>query len=91
MERYLTGDLRGPNRSFRNVLEKNRMAQRVLKLLAVLGVCLIIAGMLDQTAQITSSDLSIQTDGVLTPAQSILGAIQGEKMACRGEVVSCIP
>ncbi|KAI9777237.1 MAG: hypothetical protein M1839_008967 [Geoglossum umbratile] len=57
LERYLTGDLSPPNRSFRNVLEKNRKAQWLLKILAILGVCLIMA------------------DGILTPAQSVLGLI----------------
>ncbi|KAI9763937.1 MAG: hypothetical protein M1840_008971 [Geoglossum simile] len=38
MERYLTGDLSRPNRSFRTVLEKSRKAQWLLKLLAILGM-----------------------------------------------------
>ncbi|KAH0557163.1 hypothetical protein GP486_005050, partial [Trichoglossum hirsutum] len=58
IERHLTGDLKRPNRSFRNLLEKSHAVQWILKLLAVLGVCLIMA------------------DGILTPAQSVLGAIQ---------------
>lgn len=59
MERYLTNELRPSNRGFRDILEHSHFIHGLLKVLAVLGVSLIIA------------------DGVLTPAQSILGAIQG--------------
>ncbi|KAK9243438.1 potassium transporter [Lipomyces tetrasporus] len=59
MERYLTADMKYSNRKARSAIEKSRFAQHLLKVLAVLGVSLIMA------------------DGVLTPAQSVLGAIQG--------------
>ncbi|KAK9320201.1 potassium transporter [Lipomyces orientalis] len=59
MKRYLTADMKYSNRKARSTLEKSRFAQHLLKMLAVLGVSLIMA------------------DGVLTPAQSVLGAIQG--------------
>ncbi|KAK6007588.1 hypothetical protein QM012_004402 [Aureobasidium pullulans] len=59
MERYPNAELPRQSRSIRNWLEKSRVAHAVLKILAVLGVSLIIA------------------DGILTPAQSVLGAIQG--------------
>ncbi|KAK9358868.1 potassium transporter [Lipomyces starkeyi] len=59
MERYLTADMKYSNRKARSTIEKSRFAQSLLKVLAVLGVSMIMA------------------DGVLTPAQSVLGAIQG--------------
>jgi KUP system potassium uptake protein len=59
MERYVTDDIRKPNRNFRNFLEKHLWARNTLKFFSVMGVCLIMA------------------DGILTPAQSVLGAIQG--------------
>ena len=59
MQRYLSNELRPSSRNFRSILERSPFVHGLLKVLAVLGVSLIIA------------------DGVLTPAQSILGAIQG--------------
>ncbi|KAI4761012.1 putative potassium transporter [Aureobasidium sp. EXF-3400] len=59
MERYPNAELPKQSRSIRNWLEKSKVAHGILKILAVLGVSLIIA------------------DGILTPAQSVLGAIQG--------------
>ncbi|USW52703.1 Putative potassium transporter [Septoria linicola] len=63
MERHKTDDLHAHNEKVRNWLEKSQIAHAALKLLAVLGVSLVLA------------------DGVLTPAQSVLGAIQGIKVA----------
>ncbi|KAI9835296.1 MAG: hypothetical protein M1819_002440 [Sarea resinae] len=59
LERYMSSDMRRSNLKARSFIEKNRFLHTVLKVLAVLGVSLIMA------------------DGVLTPAQSVLGAIQG--------------
>lgn len=59
LERHLTNDMRPANRKVRSVLEGSKLANVILKTLAVFGVSLIMA------------------DGVLTPAQSVLGAIQG--------------
>ena len=61
--RYLDEELRPSNRRFRSLLESSAVAHTILKVVAILGVCLMIA------------------DGVLTPAQSVLGAIQGLKVA----------
>lgn len=58
--RYPSTELRPANREFRRVLEAHPLAHAILKGVAVVGVCLMIA------------------DGVLTPAQSVLGAIQGK-------------
>ncbi|KAF2482537.1 putative potassium transporter 5 [Neohortaea acidophila] len=63
MERYSTNDLKRPNRGFRRWLENSKISHAFLKILAVLGVSLIMA------------------DGILTPAQSVLGAIQGLEVA----------
>ncbi|KAK4560481.1 hypothetical protein LTR86_005678 [Recurvomyces mirabilis] len=59
MERYNTNEIAPSNRGIRTWLERSRIAHALLKILAVLGVSLIMA------------------DGILTPAQSVLGAIQG--------------
>ncbi|KIW94967.1 potassium uptake protein [Cladophialophora bantiana CBS 173.52] len=59
MERHMTGDLRKPARTARNLMERSSIVQWILKVLGVFGVALVMS------------------DGVLTPAQSVLGAIQG--------------
>lgn len=59
MERHLTQDLKGPNRSLRSRMEKSKFMHIFLKTIGVLAVSMVIA------------------DGVLTPAQSVLGAVQG--------------
>lgn len=63
IERYASSELRPTNRGFRDAMENNRFIHGLLKVLAVLGVSLIMA------------------DGILTPAQSVLGAIQGLEVA----------
>lgn len=63
IERYASSELRPTNRGVRDALENSRFIHGLLKVLAVLGVSLIMA------------------DGVLTPAQSVLGAIQGLEVA----------
>ncbi|PGH08128.1 KUP system potassium uptake protein [Blastomyces parvus] len=55
--------LRPFNLKAMNVLKRSSSAKRIVKILAVLGVCMVIS------------------DGVLTPAQSILGAVQGIQIA----------
>jgi len=60
--RYPSTKLPSANMKFRRVLEAHPLAHAVLKGVAVVGVCLMIA------------------DGVLTPAQSVLAAIQGLKI-----------
>ncbi|KLJ10782.1 hypothetical protein EMPG_13860 [Blastomyces silverae] len=55
--------LRPFNLKAMNVLKRSSGAKKVVKILAVLGVCMVIS------------------DGVLTPAQSILGAVQGIQIA----------
>lgn len=59
MERYQNNEIKPSNRAVRGWLERSKIAHAMLKILAVLGVSLIMA------------------DGVLTPAQSVLGAVQG--------------
>lgn len=58
-ERHKTGDLGKTSRGIRALIESSSFIKYLINILAVLGVCLVLA------------------DGVLTPAQSILGAIQG--------------
>ncbi|OAT05798.1 potassium uptake protein [Blastomyces gilchristii SLH14081] len=55
--------LRPFNLKAMKVLKRSSGAKKVVKILAVLGVCMVIS------------------DGVLTPAQSILGAVQGIQIA----------
>lgn len=43
MERYSTNDLKRPNRGFRRWLENSKISHAFLKILAVLGVSLIMA------------------------------------------------
>ncbi|KAK9312686.1 potassium transporter [Lipomyces starkeyi] len=43
MERYLTADMKYSNRKARSTIENSRFAQRLLKVLAVLGVSMIMA------------------------------------------------
>lgn len=59
MERHSTDDMHHSNNRIRNWLERSKISHAFLKVIAVLGVSLIMA------------------DGILTPAQSVLGAIQG--------------
>jgi len=59
MERHNTNDMHHSNNRIRNWLERSKISHAFLKVIAVLGVSLIMA------------------DGILTPAQSVLGAIQG--------------
>lgn len=78
----MSNNLKPPNRGFRNALEKSSVASRGLKILSILGVCLIMAGMCDiyhSGASCLINRWSCRVDGILTPAQSILGAIQGKK------------
>ncbi|KKZ66004.1 hypothetical protein EMCG_08226 [[Emmonsia] crescens] len=55
--------LRPFNLKAMNILKRSPGAKKAVKILAVLGVCMVIS------------------DGVLTPAQSILGAVQGIQIA----------
>ncbi|OJD11175.1 potassium uptake protein [Emergomyces pasteurianus Ep9510] len=55
--------LRPFNLKAMNMLKRSSGAKKAVKILAVLGVCMVIS------------------DGVLTPAQSILGAVQGIQIA----------
>ncbi|KAF7721512.1 hypothetical protein EC973_004538 [Apophysomyces ossiformis] len=57
--RYPTLDMNSFHRRFRAYLERSSVLRHIISLLAILGVCMVLA------------------DGVLTPAQSVLGAIQG--------------
>ncbi|EXJ81437.1 potassium uptake protein [Capronia epimyces CBS 606.96] len=66
MERHLTGELGKPAQRARNLMERSRLMQWLLKIVGVFGVALVMS------------------DGVLTPAQSVLGAIQGIEVASPG-------
>ncbi|KAK2809493.1 hypothetical protein FQN50_003761 [Emmonsiellopsis sp. PD_5] len=57
-------ELKSFNAAFFHKLKRSSWAKRAVKILAVLGVCMVIS------------------DGVLTPAQSILGAVQVVAIAC---------
>lgn len=63
LERHITNDMKGASKTLRTFLESSKAAKLVLKIVAVLGVSMVMA------------------DGVLTPAQSVLGAIQGIRVA----------
>ena len=52
MERHLSNHLRRPNRGFRSYLEKSSVAAWSLKILSILGVCLIMAGMHDGHSEV---------------------------------------
>lgn len=62
MERHSTMDMRKPNRTIRDRIERSKFTHGLLKTIGVLAVSMVIA------------------DGVLTPAQSVLGAVQGLKV-----------
>ncbi|KAK0671038.1 potassium transporter-domain-containing protein [Cercophora samala] len=62
MERHLSMDMRKPNRTIRDRIERSKFTHGLLKTIGVLAVSMVIA------------------DGVLTPAQSVLGAVQGLKV-----------
>jgi len=66
MERYTTHELGKPAQKTRNLIERSRFLQWILKIIGVFGVALVMS------------------DGVLTPAQSVLGAIQGISVASPG-------
>ncbi|KAF1810362.1 potassium transporter [Eremomyces bilateralis CBS 781.70] len=58
-ERYGDAEMKSTNRAVRSFIEREWIMKILLKVLAVLGVSMILA------------------DSILTPAQSVLGAIQG--------------
>lgn len=66
MERHITHELGKPAQKTRNLMERSRFLQWMLKIVGVFGVALVMS------------------DGVLTPAQSVLGAIQGISVASPG-------
>ena len=75
MERVTTNELNQSSKSTRNFMERSTFMKMLLKVVGVLGVSLVMSGMLERLwlGHGTNSVL----DGVLTPAQSVLGAIQG--------------
>ena len=75
----MTKDMRGANARFRSSLEASNVFRMTVKVLAVLGVALVVAGEIAIIINIFRElgGLMGLIDGVLTPAQSILGAIQG--------------
>ncbi|KEF63235.1 potassium uptake protein [Exophiala aquamarina CBS 119918] len=66
MERHITRELGKPAQKTRNLMERSRFLQWILKIMGVFGVALVMS------------------DGILTPAQSVLGAIQGISVASPG-------
>lgn len=75
MERVLSSELKPASKNARSFIESSRIAQVFLKTLGVFGVSLVMSGMVYTFHCPNCAD--IYTDGVLTPAQSVLGAIQG--------------
>ena len=75
MERVHSNEMRPSSKTARQFIEESRFAKVILKLVGVFGVSLVMSGMFPKPAFILFTD-SWQ-DGVLTPAQSVLGAIQG--------------
>ncbi|KAJ5503537.1 potassium transporter 19 [Penicillium fimorum] len=69
MQRYDTNDLKKPNLMTRNIMERSAFIKWTLKIIGAFGVSLILAG--------KRYHQDSHSNGVLTPAQSILGAIQG--------------
>jgi hypothetical protein len=77
MQRYHTNEMHRPNHHLRSFLEHSSFMKWFFKVVGVGGVSLLLAG--ERCLQIMGS-WSIHwpaVDGVLTPAQSLLGAIQG--------------
>ena len=64
------------NRGIRDFLEHSRLAKTALKIIGVVGVALIMAG-IHQFTYTPCTFINGFIDGVLTPAQSVLGSIQG--------------
>ncbi|CDH49545.1 potassium transporter [Lichtheimia corymbifera JMRC:FSU:9682] len=64
--RYPTGDIKNVNRSVRTWIEDSIFLRHLINLLAIVGVCMVIA------------------DGILTPAQTVLGAVQGLRIQAPG-------
>ncbi|KAI7877525.1 potassium transporter [Lichtheimia hyalospora FSU 10163] len=64
--RYPTGDIKNVNRNVRTWIENSIFLRHLINLLAIVGVCMVIA------------------DGVLTPAQTVLGAVQGLRIQAPG-------
>jgi KUP system potassium uptake protein len=75
IERHLTNDMPRLNLRIRNAIESSNATKWVFKVVGVFGVALLLAGgyIVANISVIWLTSL----DGVLTPAQSILGAIQG--------------
>jgi hypothetical protein len=77
--RYPDSKIRSPNKKFRSFLESHKIVHEILKVIAVLGVCLMITGQISRNeSQSVILLLTVGLDGVLTPAQSILGAVEGK-------------
>jgi KUP system potassium uptake protein len=64
------------NKGVRDFLEHSRFSKAALKVIGVVGVALIMSGMHCITRAPCASAHEC-LDGVLTPAQSVLGSIQG--------------
>ncbi len=76
MERVLTRELKPSSKHTRNFIERNAFMKVFLKVVGVLGVSLVMSGMIQDSTKASGTE-SHPKDGVLTPAQSVLGAIQG--------------
>lgn len=77
MERAKTSDLNTSSKSTRSFIERSALTKALLKVVGVAGVSLVMSGTLIQRRRLNPSKLTTFPDGVLTPAQSVLGAIQG--------------
>ena len=78
MERVRTQELKPSSKHTRNFMERSMVMKVLLKIIGVLGVSLVMSGKNGSLGLIVKTCLDlISSDGVLTPAQSVLGAIQG--------------
>ena len=75
MERVESTEIIGTSKSTRSLLETSSALKAILKVIGVFGVSLVMSGKLTLLAGVNVA--LTYSDGVLTPAQSVLGAIQG--------------
>jgi len=80
LERHLTNELKPMNKGVRSFIENSMAARVALKIFGVLGVSMVMVSLLETPITAILTPL-FQADGVLTPAQSVLGAIQGIEVA----------
>lgn len=75
MERYRTGELKGPNRGVRYGMEKSKFFRGRNIHAPIVTIYSMYLGLLKTIGVLAVT--MVMSDGVLTPAQSVLGAVQG--------------